>query len=189
VIRYNIVQGDKTTAGGEVFGATDNRSTLDGVPLALEGDGIYCPACETTGQIVCVGPRQESWENGRKDALDNDLCVCECEPSPRLLYSKTGMFHQMTEKELVAQGFMKAPTKPASVPVVPAHSQPSTAAASLPSARAATVSDQASAEPRTGITLRIGVFFDGTQNNAANTLIGEQCRASTPSALGMEEID
>ncbi|CAG9184678.1 hypothetical protein LMG23994_05476 [Cupriavidus pinatubonensis] len=33
-VRYNLVQGDKTTANGMVVGANDARMTQLGVPLA-----------------------------------------------------------------------------------------------------------------------------------------------------------
>lgn len=44
--------------------------------------------------------------------------------------------------------------------------------------------DQPQQLERQAITLRIGVFFDGTGNNAANSAIGAQCRAP---ALGLGE--
>ncbi|GHH57676.1 phospholipase effector Tle1 domain-containing protein [[Pseudomonas] boreopolis] len=39
------------------------------------------------------------------------------------------------------------------------------------------------------VTLRIGVFFDGTNNNAANVAQGLQCRASSAEALGQAPED
>ncbi|MGN5478870.1 PAAR domain-containing protein [Cupriavidus basilensis] len=42
-IRYNLVQGDKTSCNGIVVGASDARMTQMGVPLALEGDAVWCP--------------------------------------------------------------------------------------------------------------------------------------------------
>lgn len=44
--------------------------------------------------------------------------------------------------------------------------------------------EQPQQQVRQAITLRIGVFFDGTGNNAANSAIGAQCRAP---ALGLGE--
>jgi uncharacterized Zn-binding protein involved in type VI secretion len=109
--RYNLVQGDKTTSNGIVVGATDARMTQMGVPLALEGDAVWCPACKTTGHILCIGPRHLNSFHGRKDALDGDLCICRCDPSPRLIHSMTGMSHVLTHDELVAQGFAKHPVQ------------------------------------------------------------------------------
>ncbi|MEZ2310462.1 hypothetical protein AB6809_27845 [Paraburkholderia sp. RCC_158] len=28
----------------------------DGLPLAFEGDAVSCPACHSTGKILCDGP-------------------------------------------------------------------------------------------------------------------------------------
>ncbi|WER46549.1 PAAR domain-containing protein [Cupriavidus sp. WKF15] len=110
-IRYNLVQGDRTTSNGIVVGANDARMTQMGVPLALEGDAVWCPACKTTGHILCVGPRHANSFHGRKDALDGDLCICRCDPPPRLIHSMTGMRHVLTHDELVAQGFAKHPVQ------------------------------------------------------------------------------
>lgn len=110
-IRHNLVQGDKTTSNGVVVGATDARMTQMGIPLALEGDAVWCPACKTTGHILCIGPHHNNSFHGRKDALDGDLCICRCNPPPRLLHSMTGMSHVFTHDELVAQGFAKHPVQ------------------------------------------------------------------------------
>lgn len=82
-----ITLGSPTTAGGRVSSAGSD-SRIDGVPIALEGDLVVCPACLGTGKIVCVGPRiPETWQ-GRHVALENDLCNCRCTPPPRLLASQ-----------------------------------------------------------------------------------------------------
>lgn len=111
LIRYNIVQGDATTAGGHVTGATDMRLAINGKAIALEGDEVYCPACKTAGRILCVGPRQNNWFHGRKDALNNDLCLCRCDPKPQLINSTTRMSHRISHETLVAQGFAKHPAQ------------------------------------------------------------------------------
>jgi uncharacterized Zn-binding protein involved in type VI secretion len=86
--RYTITLGSPTTAGGRVTSASSD-STIDGAAVALEGDTIACPACGSSGRILCVGPRiPETW-NGRHVALENDLCTCRCTPPPRLLASQT----------------------------------------------------------------------------------------------------
>jgi len=41
-------------------------------------------------------------------------------------------------------------------------------------------------DSRQAVTLRIGVFFDGTGNNASNSAIGAQCRASD---IGLGEVE
>jgi uncharacterized Zn-binding protein involved in type VI secretion len=86
--RYHITLGARTTAGGSVIGAS-SLSSIDGVPMALEGDKVSCPACHTDGVIACAGPRlPDEWE-GRRYALQDDLCVCKCVPAPRLVATQT----------------------------------------------------------------------------------------------------
>lgn len=86
--RYTITLGAGTTAGGKVVAASAGGS-IDGVPIALEGDAVDCPACGSRGKILCMGPRiPETW-NGRHVALENDLCTCHCSPLPRLLANQT----------------------------------------------------------------------------------------------------
>lgn len=82
--RYTITLGATTTAGGKVISASSDGS-IDGMPIALEGDLVTCPVCRTAGKILCVGPRiPETW-NGKNVALENDLCICRCQAAPKLL--------------------------------------------------------------------------------------------------------
>jgi len=87
-MRYDIRSGDHTTAGGVVF--TPHRGdTLDGKELAYEGDVVKCFACGTNGRIVCIGERpHETGVSGKHSALSDDLCVCKCDPPPRLVASQ-----------------------------------------------------------------------------------------------------
>lgn len=86
--RYHITLGASTTAGGKVTSASSHGS-INGVRIALEGDTVTCPACKTTGKIVCIGPRiPESW-NGKQVALEDDLCLCGCGPPPKLQPSQS----------------------------------------------------------------------------------------------------
>ena len=86
--RYTITLGARTTAGGSVVTASGS-GTIEGVPIALEGDLIQCPVCKSSGKILCVGPRIPEISDGRHVALENDLCVCRCTPMPRLLTIQT----------------------------------------------------------------------------------------------------
>jgi uncharacterized Zn-binding protein involved in type VI secretion len=82
--RYTITLGATTTAGGKVTSASSN-GRINGARIALEGDSIFCPACKSPGQIVCVEPRiPERW-NGKRVALEDDLCLCGCVTAPRLV--------------------------------------------------------------------------------------------------------
>jgi uncharacterized Zn-binding protein involved in type VI secretion len=86
--RYDIVKGDATTAGGIVQGG-DSNDMLNGREQAYETDPVWCPVCKSMGRIVCVGPRLSmTGPDGREAALSDDLCVCLCNPSPRLIPSQ-----------------------------------------------------------------------------------------------------
>jgi uncharacterized Zn-binding protein involved in type VI secretion len=89
--RFNITLGATTTAGGTVTTGCA-FDTLDGVPLALEGDAIDCPACQGKGRIKCAGERVSSTFNGKQYALSDDLCICNCDPPPRLVANQTHMY-------------------------------------------------------------------------------------------------
>ena len=54
--RYLILLGAQTTSGGTVKTASSFMS-YNGVPYALEGDLVDCPACGHEGTIQCVAPR------------------------------------------------------------------------------------------------------------------------------------
>ena len=96
--RYFITRGAKTTAGGTVVGGlTGFRITQ--VDIALEGHEVLCPVCKTTGVIVCVGPRLEQWARGRRVALSDDLCRCQCDPPPRLLADQFERFQTLTAED------------------------------------------------------------------------------------------
>lgn len=82
--RYTITLGATTTAGGRVVSASGS-GCINGIPIALEGDLVACPACKATGRILCVGPRIPEMSDGKHVALENDLCTCRCSPSPKLL--------------------------------------------------------------------------------------------------------
>lgn len=86
--RYDILKGDRTTAGGTVEGGDGNDRVRDR-EQAYENDPVWCPACDTMGRIVCTGPRLSMTSpDGREAALSDDLCVCHCTPSPLLLPSQ-----------------------------------------------------------------------------------------------------
>jgi hypothetical protein len=90
--RYDILQGDATTAGGIVEGG----NAIDKVgnrQQAYENDPVWCRACKTMGKIVCIGPRLSmTGPDGRQAALSDDLCVCRCRPSPRLIPSQQSSY-------------------------------------------------------------------------------------------------
>lgn len=86
--RFYITLGAPTSADGKVISA-NHLDTINGVPMALEGDKCWCPACDAEGTIVLDGPRLSETFEGREFALSDDLCVCQCDPPPRLLAAHT----------------------------------------------------------------------------------------------------
>lgn len=88
VRRYDILKGDRTTSDGTVTGGDPNDRIGDR-EQAYEQDEVWCPACRSIGRVVCDGPRLSmKGPDGREGALSDDLCVCKCNVSPRLLQSQ-----------------------------------------------------------------------------------------------------
>lgn len=86
--RHHITLGARTTADGVVTSASSLIS-INGARIALEGDKINCPACNSTGLIQCIGPRVSERFNSKQVALENDLCMCKCATPPRLRPNQT----------------------------------------------------------------------------------------------------
>jgi uncharacterized Zn-binding protein involved in type VI secretion len=86
--RHHITLGATTTANGTVTSA-GSLVSIDGAPVALEGDTVDCRTCGTTGTIRCVGPRLPERYDGKQVALENDLCICQCPRPPRLVPRQT----------------------------------------------------------------------------------------------------
>lgn len=82
--RYLITLGAGTTAGGKVTSASSARS-VNGARVAVEGDQVQCPQCHSMGVIQPDGPRLGERCNGKQVALHDDLCLCKCDPPPRLV--------------------------------------------------------------------------------------------------------
>jgi uncharacterized Zn-binding protein involved in type VI secretion len=86
--RYHITLGATTTAGGTVTSASSLIS-LNGARIALDGDTVFCKACNSDGFIKLDGPRLNDSFNGRQVALSDDLCICKCNQPPRLVNTQT----------------------------------------------------------------------------------------------------
>jgi type VI secretion system secreted protein VgrG len=82
--RYHIRAGATTTAGG-IVRASSQFCIVNGAPLAREGDPVDCPACGTQGVIKCDMPRLPDRFEGKEYALSDDLCICKCDPPPKLI--------------------------------------------------------------------------------------------------------
>lgn len=97
--RYACCVGDKTTTGGEILGLPEMQSTINGMRVALDGDPVTCPACGTTGAIVCIPPHQNVDFFGKLQALSGDLVKCACAVSPRLIHSQELCVHSFESDE------------------------------------------------------------------------------------------
>lgn len=86
--RYHITLAASTSAGGKVTTASSLIS-ISGARIALEGDEVFCPACNAKGVIKLDGPRLNERFNGRQVALSDDLCICNCNPAPKLIADQT----------------------------------------------------------------------------------------------------
>ena len=86
--RYYITAGATTTAGG-VVRASSKHSRINGAFMVLEGDPIDCPACGGQGVVKCVMPRIRHRLDGKEYALSDDLCICGCNPPPKINANQT----------------------------------------------------------------------------------------------------
>lgn len=173
-------KGDPTSTGGMIQEG-DSSWLSEGSPTTYIGMIATCPACKVgQGPIVAVGPRSIIGPGGPV-ALQGDYVACGC-PS-------------MSNVILPAQGTtvgdnMGPRAKTASTPVEPPAS---TLADSQPaSALADSVTTPLVPKPLPLVDLletRIGVFFDGTQNNMHNSKLREQCeRASDAVCSSIEKL-
>lgn len=82
--RHYITLGATSTANGKVISASSFVS-VNGEKTAVEGDRVWCPQCNSEGVIALDGPRLAITYNGKHCALHDDLCICKCDPPPRLI--------------------------------------------------------------------------------------------------------
>jgi len=106
--RYHITLGARTNVGGHVISASSPCS-VDGAAMAVEGDRLYCPACQSEGVIRCVGPRLVNQWEGVDLALEHDLCVCRCVVHPTLLTGQSLSFQDVEGEILPTAQLTPAP--------------------------------------------------------------------------------
>lgn len=101
--RYYILENDTTTAGG-IVQTTNNPIVfnVDGKKQSCIGDDVWCPACQSMGKIVPTGPRLSFSLGGAMPALNDDLCLCKCNPPPKLIHSQTS-FKEIIDDNRLAQ--------------------------------------------------------------------------------------
>ncbi len=106
--RFYIHVGDTTTSAGKVLTGL-STSTWHGIPNAFDGDAVECPKCKTIGHIRVVGSRVPSTgAHGRQRALSGDLCLCKCNPPPRLVASQDSAWTEGVAGDVVAASGMGA---------------------------------------------------------------------------------
>jgi uncharacterized Zn-binding protein involved in type VI secretion len=116
VTRYHIRLGDKTTVDGTVIDGSATEIAM-GHCLAHEGDKVSCPKCHSMGQIVCDGPRWSfTGQDGRQAALSGDICLCKCNPAPRLVASQTSMSMHMDASPGIGTGAGQGATAQSTLP-------------------------------------------------------------------------
>lgn len=94
--RYTLTVGATTNAGGKIMTAS-SRGSINGASIALEGDALYCPACKSTGKILCIGARIPEYWNDKQVGLGGDLCDCGCRPLPRLYACQTVRYQTLED--------------------------------------------------------------------------------------------
>lgn len=102
--RYFIKRGDKTTSAGVV---TEGVGTVThhGTELSFLGAQVYCHTCKSVGHIAPQGPRRPFRMKDKEAALDNDLCMCKCDPPPRLIASQNSMSQSFETHEEKMRGY------------------------------------------------------------------------------------
>jgi uncharacterized Zn-binding protein involved in type VI secretion len=92
--RYHITESATTTAGG-VVRMSSKGMRLNGARVALEGDPVDCPACGAQGVIKCVMPRLVDRFGDKEYALSDDLCICGCNPPPKLIANQNFRYQSL----------------------------------------------------------------------------------------------
>lgn len=163
---------------------------MSGKPAARQGDAVTCPHCGDT-QIATGSPN--IFINGLPAARQGDCTACGAELNLQVVANvlfngrpAVVMGSQSSHDGVVIGGsgsviIGNQHTPAPFIPVVPVGSHRAEAPPLPPTEQerssalvAAELEEEEDVEDETpiGITLRIGVFFDGTGNNAANTALG-----------------
>lgn len=168
-IGYFLRLGDKTTCGGQIL-TGDQSFIWYGVAGARQGDLVSCG--KHPGSYQILGGVYDVWDEGRPLAGSLDS-VSSCPCRSQFIPSITDCY----EKE--------------SAPAVRSLSIPAAGATQFgQSARREEEPEQhaqAAKKKKREITLTIGVFFDGTGNNANNTT--ERLNVCTGEHFGMDNAD
>ncbi|MGH8416352.1 MAG: PAAR domain-containing protein [Pseudomonas sp.] len=164
---YYIRQFDKTSCGGTVQEAT-SKMIMHGQPDAREFDAVSCGVDGKLYQIVGAIPHMESGGRGLAGTLhSHSSCPCRA----TIQHSLGAATYTITDPW---QG--PAPDSPAK------RASTFTSTSTSPNTHASQPDsdieeEEEEVEQEQLITLRIGVFFDGTGNNQANSETVAGCMA------------
>ncbi len=158
--------GDKTTTGATCYSSLQGSFWSGSSAPLLKGDRTgKCPACEKTGSI---GEGTMKRQFGSVPvALDGAVIICDCPRGSNRLIARAGTWFGSGEQphaneQMHAVLARMPPTEPVQ------HAQ-------------------AAKKKKREITLTIGVFFDGTGNNANNS--GDRQAACSAEYFGMNNAD
>ncbi|WP_338556752.1 DUF2235 domain-containing protein [Erwinia sp. E_sp_B01_3] len=166
---YFLRLGDKTTCGGQIL-TGDQSFSWYGVAGAREGDLVSCG--KHPGAYEIHGGVYDMWDEGRALAGSLDS-VSGCPCRSQLIPSITDSYEKESTQ---AVGSLSVPTADATQFGQSARHKDE------PEQHA-----QAAKKKKREITLTIGVFFDGTGNNADNS--ADRQKACTGEHFGMNDAD
>ncbi|WP_342244975.1 PAAR domain-containing protein [Pseudomonas sp. OTU5201] len=168
---YFIRLGDKTTCGGTVLEA-DTRVMMFGIAHARQGDRVSCGKDGKVYRIIGGVSFISSHGAPVAGTLDS-LSGCPCRA--KLLPSLFSATYQSD------RGEAKAKARPAPAPAVATAPLAATPSSAAPKPTVNNLLEEEEEEEEleeTGIVLRLGLFFDGTGNNQANSEAAAGCWAS-----------
>lgn len=155
---YWSVRGDKTTCGGTVLSG-DPKCKI-GSPLCLvarKGDEVSCGVHSGTYHIMGGHPGHLSLGIQQASTLySRSSCPCNAYFIPSQTWRKHGLYQEPTPRAASSSPVSQEPEQHAQAARKPATSAPGN-------------TGNTTRKEKREITLTLGVFFDGTGNNAINT--------------------
>lgn len=97
ITRTYLIKGDKADNGAVIVDGSPD-TTYHGIPVAREGDPVFCPVCKRPGVVACTGPRWPYSDNGKEMALSGDICLCGC-PKPPVFFASRPYTMNMTAED------------------------------------------------------------------------------------------
>jgi uncharacterized Zn-binding protein involved in type VI secretion len=103
-MRRNLLKhGDRSSTGGVVAEGIDS-CFHHGTQLTYVGALVICSACGSPGRIAAQGPRWPDSMMGKEVALEGDLCLCKCHPTPIMIASQNDTFQSFESHDLKEMG-------------------------------------------------------------------------------------